>query len=187
MKLRGTLATPRKVAWVLLIAGIAWFIHISPRTPLEFFDAAMRDQEIIQQYKMEKYDTIDLVGAAEWRKLEELFSCHRRVGRIALLYDIANNPQRVEEERLSIVDGFYEPDERTGAILRANDPIYRALATELDTRRKENQAKNIGLAANNVGAKAATDKVFMASIFKTEMERSLLRQFQMRLFWQRTR
>ena len=187
MKLVGMLLTPRKIAWVLLIAGIAYFIHVSPRTPVEFFDAAVRDREVVQRYEMKKYDTINPVGATASRQLEEIFCCAGRMGRIALLYDIANNPQRVNEQRVWIVEGGYGADERTETILRANDPIYRELAKELDARRKENQAKNTRLALIDASRPAASDKAFKAAIFEIEMERSLLRQFQSRLFWQRTR
>ena len=171
MKLAGTLLTPRKIAWVLLIAGIAYFIHISPKTPVEFFDAAMCDQGVVQRYKLEKYDAIDPIGAAATRKLEEIISCARRMERAALLYDIANNPRRVDAKRLDVVEGWYHADETTKAILQANDPNYLALVRQLDAYRKENNnaAKPIGQAVNGVRAKAVSDKAFKAAILKIAM------------------
>ncbi len=187
-KLTSTLLTPRKIAWVLLLAGIAYFIHISPKTPIEFFDAAVRDEEVVRQYRMKKFDMIDPVGAAAVRKSEELISCHRRMERLALLYDIANNPQRVDEERFSIAEGSYFSDESTEATLRANDESYRALAQQFDVCKKEyNKDQNLVRVANGVVAKAESDRGFGEAVFRIEMERCMLRHFQAWLFWRRTR
>ncbi len=163
-KLWKTLLTPRKAAWALVIAGIAYFIYISPKTRIEFFDADARDDAAISRCVIEKYKSIDPVGAGVFQEGEDLLSCCRRMRRIALLYDLTHNPKS------------------TDAMLRANDESYRALAQQAERYRKEIANNKHRRAADEVQARAAKDRVFQATIFRTEQEWLLLRQFQAWLF-----
>ena len=88
-----TLLTPRKIAWVLVVAGIAYFIYTCPKTPVEFFDANTRDEAAIQELKVKRNKATDPTVAEASRRIDYLMLCQRRMDRIALLYDITNNPQ----------------------------------------------------------------------------------------------
>ena len=182
-KLTRTLLTPRKIAWILVIAGIAYFIYVSPKTPIEFFDARARDEAAIRELKVEKNKMANPADAAASRKMDELMLCMQRMERIALLYDITNNPQRVNSCKDSIADGIYHTDKSSEAILRANDESYRATEQELERCRKDIQSDKRGRAAGEVRHTPAEEKAFEAAIFRMELEASLLRQFQARLFW----
>jgi len=117
-ELMKTLLTPRKIAWIVAFAGIVYFIYISPKTPVEFFDASVSDQAGIRELEVERNKWTDPARAAASRKMDELMSCSHRMDRIALQYDLTNNPQRVNLARSTIVEGFYSTDEHRQRILR---------------------------------------------------------------------
>ena len=100
--------TPRKIAWFFVVVSMAYFICISPKTPVEFFDANMRDEAAIRELNDKKL--ANSAATARSKKMDELTSCAQRMERIALLYDLTNNPQRVNSAKLSIVEGFYPTD-----------------------------------------------------------------------------
>jgi hypothetical protein len=163
-KLWKALLTPRKIAWVVVIAGIAYFIYVSPKTRVEFFDAEARDEAALGRCEIEKYKTIDPVGAAVFQKAEDLYSCCRQMRRIALLYDLAHNVKS------------------TDAMLRANDKSYRALAQQAERYRKEMANDKHKREADDVQARVLKDHAFLAAVVRTEQEWSLLREFQAMLF-----
>jgi hypothetical protein len=89
--------TPRRVAWVLVLLGGAWFVQVSPRTPLEFFDAAVGDNAAIQRYTLEQYERLDPAAAAKARQYEELCACRQQLDRLGLLHELTQDPQRVQK------------------------------------------------------------------------------------------
>jgi hypothetical protein len=178
-----TLLTPRTIAWILVIVGIAYFIYISPKTPIEFFDADARDEAAIRQLEGEKNKITDRTGVAASRNMNELMSYKRQMDRIAILYDMTHNPQRVNSSQSWIVEGLYFTDESTEAILRANNEVYRATEQKLQRCRKEVQSAKRGRGAGAAKNTSADEKIFEAAVFRMRLEMLLLRQFQARLFW----
>jgi hypothetical protein len=183
--LTNALVTPRKTAWVLVIAGVAYFIYISPKTPTEIFDANVSDEVAIRELNAKKMT--DPVAAAGARRMDQLMSCKQRMDRIALLYDLENDPQRVNSARLSIIEGFYSTDESTEATLRANNETYRATEQELDRCRKELQSDERGRAVGEPKEPPTEQKVLEAAVFRMQLEMMLLRQFQASLFLRNAR
>ncbi|MGO8744958.1 MAG: hypothetical protein ACLQNE_03105 [Thermoguttaceae bacterium] len=183
--LRKTLLTPRKLAWILVIAGTAKFVSDSPKTPVEFFDTAVRDEAAIRGCEIEKYKMIDPAGAAASRELEDMWSCRRRMDRITLLYDLANNPKQVNRSKSSIIEGQYSSDESTDAILRTSDEHYRSLAQEFERRKREIWNDTRRQAAREKvsdGVVKEKDDGFRATVFRTQTEWMMWRQFQARIF-----
>lgn len=133
--------TPRRVAWVLVLLGGAWFVQVSPWTPLEFFDAAVRDDAALQRYTLAQYERLDPAAAAKARAYEELLACRQQMDRLGLLHELTHDPQRVQKQRDAVLGGYYDPSERTDADLKANDAAYRALAQRFDERRAANKLK----------------------------------------------
>jgi hypothetical protein len=188
MRLMMFFLTPRKVAWVLVLGGAACFIYYSPKTPIEFFDAREIDRAAIQELKDARRRTIHPAVAAASRKLDELMSYSRQCDRIALLYDLANNPQRVNSSEVWIVDGFYSAEEDTVAALRANDESYRAAEREEERCRQELHSDRFRREPGDTKeTPTAEDTVVDVAIFRMELETSLLREFQARLFWRKAR
>jgi hypothetical protein len=191
-KLTKILLTPRKLAWVLVIAGIAYFIYVSPKNPVEFYDAAARDAAALRRYEIEEYKRIDPSRAASVQKLEDISSCCQRMGRIALLYDLAHNPKQVNSNKSSIIDGSYS-HERTDTILRADNESYRELARQLEKCRKEFRSDALrrrdapGRAAPVVSVTTKEDWAVDAAFLRMEYEGSLFRQLQARVFWRDVR
>jgi hypothetical protein len=172
----------------LLISGILSFIYISPKTPVEFFDVNASDEAAIRELTAEKDKMTDSAGTAASHQMDELMSCKRRMDRIALLYDVANNPQRVNASKSSIVEGFYTADKGTEALLRATNESYRAAEQDLQQHRKDVQGNKPGPADGETRGTPTTDqKVFEATIFRMQLEASFLRRFQAMLFWRRAR
>jgi hypothetical protein len=182
-ELMKTLLTPRKIAWILVVTGIAYFIYVSPKTPVEFFDATMRDEAAICELKVEKNKMTDPAGAAASREIDELMSCKHRMDRIALLYDLTNNPQRVDSEKYSVFEAGYSTDQSTEAALRANNESYRATEQELKRRRKDILSRQRASTTGESEDTPMEQKVFDAAVFRMELEMSLLRRFQAGLFW----
>lgn len=181
----GGFLTPRKVAWILTLSGIVWFVHISPKTPVEFFDAGVCDQEAVQRHSIEKYELIDSAGAAVARKVEAMDSTRRRKDRIALLYDLKHDPQRIQKEKISIIMGFYHPDAGTDKKLRADNEDYRALAKDFETKLAEAKDKKFFRVINGLRETARKDRHFLMADFNREMSRYAWRQYQAHLFWWR--
>ena len=124
--LSSTLLTPRKAAWTLVISGIVWFVYMSPKTPVEFFDAAAGDEASLREWEAKNTGVEKSAATAAKREQYELMSCHRQMQRIALVYDITHDPRHVNRCETSIVEGFYEPEEATVAVLRSENDSYRA-------------------------------------------------------------
>lgn len=177
------LFTPRKAAWGLVIVGIGWFVYASPKTPLEFFDAGLRDRQAHERRMMDKYEQIDPVAAAAAGQAWEFFSTCARLDRIALLYDLAHNPQSVQQRYYDIVLGAYTPDANTDKTLRETDEQYRSLAKELQDRKADMKAKSLFAAVNQLQKKAQEDRYFQTTLGVMEMDATVLRQFQRSLFW----
>jgi hypothetical protein len=135
----------------------------------------------------EKNKTAQPLAAAKSQKMDDFVSCEHRMERIALLYDIANNPQRVNSSKSSIVDGFYHTDESTEVKLRAKNENYRADQQELERLRNDIQSDKTEPFVGDVKNTSTEIKFFDATIFRMQLEASLLRQFQARLFWRNAR
>jgi hypothetical protein len=180
-------ATPRKVAWALVLSGTAWFVYVSPKTPLEFFDAATRDAEELEEREMQKYESIDPEAAVAVRALNEIMWYGRHMDRLALIHDLASNPMRVQTQKHWIIDGGYSLDKDAAEALKESDDQYRDLAKAIATSRTNhkrymsNEAlRNKVIEMRNIAAK---DKRFKAATMEMGMDRQLLREFQARLFW----
>lgn len=174
---------PRMVAWILVLLGVGWFVHVSPKTPLEFLEAGFRDGHATQRRRMKNFRTIDATAADEFHKYEELFVCGEQMMRIALIYNITNNPTQVQEGRSFIISGGYYPSKRTEEYLKANNAEYRALVNQLEELRSEiktNKVLKSSLRDFNKAAKSnGTD------FFQIELDRPLLRHFQSQIFWRK--
>ena len=183
-KLLRRYVTPRKIAWLLVLSGIAWFIYVSPKTPLAFFDAATRDSEELEKREMKKYESIDAEAAAKARVLNEMMSYGRQMDRLALTYDLSNDPTRVQQQKDWIVDGGYSADEQTDKTLRANDEQYRELAKAVAKCRTEYRSNETLISRlQHMHDTAAKDKRFQEALMEMAMDRHLFRAFQARLFW----
>ena len=177
--------TPRKVAWALVLLASAWFVQVSPRTPLEFFDAAVRDNAALQRYTLVQYERLDPAAAAKARAYEELLACRQQMDRLGLLHELTHAPQRVQKQRDAVLGGYYEPSERTDADLKANDTAYRALAQRFEERRAANKLKTARF--NDLVDRANRDYHFQAAVFRMTIDRGTLRRFQGQIFWREKR
>jgi hypothetical protein len=177
--------TPRRVAWVLVLLGGAWFVQVSPRTPLEFFDAAVRDNAAIQRYTLAQYERLDPAAAAKARQYEELLACKQQMDRLGLLHELTHDPRRVQKQRDAVLGGHYDASERTDAVLKANDTAYRALAQRFDERRAANKLKTARF--NDLVDRANRDYHFQATVFRMMIDRISLRRFQGKIFWREKR
>ena len=188
VKTRFMRITSRRVAWVLVLLGVAWFVHVSPKTPLEFFDAAVRDRDAIQRRTMEKYEMIDAAAATKTRKYDEMSSCGQQMDRIALVHDLTNDPTRVQGQRTSIIGGFYDPSKQTDEYLKVNNESYRALAKKLEELRAEIKAnKELGSRRRDLDKIANSDRLFQEAIFRMREDGLILRHFQGQIFWRKGR
>jgi hypothetical protein len=174
------LVTPRKIAWVLVVAAVAWFIYASPKTPIQFFDAAARDRDALRGLNA----TETSIDQSEYAQLmQKCADLSRQMDRIALLNDIAHDPHRVDSSKSSIVDGFYTTSETTKSMLSESDECYRNIAMELD--KCQEALRNYGgkRHTDELKEKSASEDMLNAAIFRMELETSLLRSFQAKVFW----
>ena len=174
---------------VLVLLCVMWFVHVSPKTPLEFFDTATRDSDAIQRRTMEKYEMINAVASAEIRKFDMLPSLGQQMQRIALVHDLTNHPTQVQKQKFSIISGSYDCDKRTVEYLKANSEEYRALAknlAECRTKIKEMKAnRELSSRLKYLQSIVDRDKLFHMAIFRMVMDRAMLRRFQAVIFWWR--
>lgn len=195
MKTRVIRVIPRMIAWVVVLLGVAWFVHVSPKTPLEFFDAANDDSDAIERRKLQEYEKIDPAAAAEFRKREGNLSFIRQMHRIALIHDLTNDAAYVQEERPWIVEGSYYPGEKTDETLKARDERYRALAKKLEERRAaadkldeeraESEADKALAARLDDVRETAERNGLSHTLSRMGIDRLILRWFQARLFWRK--
>jgi hypothetical protein len=183
MPMRIAFILPRLTAWVLVVLGVGWFIHASPKTPLEFFDAVVGDGDAIRAREMEEYERIDPAVAAEIRRCDELLTYSRQMDRIALLHDLADAPQRVRSQKSWIVDGIYIRDEGTDEKMKASDEEYRTLAKKLEERRAEIDADEASASRRKSLREAATRSGVYNTTHRMAIDRQQLRYFQAWLFW----
>jgi hypothetical protein len=173
--------------WAGVVVGIACFISVSPKTPLEFFDANTRDQAAIRELEAERNEQIDPEREASRRRMDELMSVKRQTDRIALMYDLANNPQRANSAKPFILEGFYSTDKGTEAILRATDENYRIAEHEFERLRKNIQTVQRGRTIDELRNPTLEQIVFERTVSRMNLEMWVLRQFQAELFWRNTR
>lgn len=120
----------RILAWIILLLSLGWFYLSSPKTPLDFFDAACRDSSVAEA----RAAALLREKAPETPPVEdldvEMERLMREMGRIALEYDLSADPQNVRKERSSVVFGYYSPGEATrGVLLRENARFAELYAT----------------------------------------------------------
>ena len=175
--------TPRMVAWILVLLGVVWFVYVSPKTPLEFLEAGIRDGHATHRRMMKNFRTIDATAANEFHKYEDLSVCSEQMMRIALIYDITNNPTQVQERKSFIISGGYYPSERTVEYLKANNAEYRALVNQSEELRSEIKTNQVLRSSQRAFNKAA--KGNGTGFFQMEFDSFLLRHFQSQIFWRK--
>lgn len=181
------LLTPRRVAWVAVVSGALCFTWASPKTPLEFFDAAVRDKAAIRELERRE----DVMSATEGeaafsRDSDEIASLREKMERIALLYDLAKNPQRVNTDEVSIVAGSYWIDESTAATLRATDASFGAVEQDMERCRARLESHERRPTMDGAqGTLKSTSRKAHSATFRMEQEAMLLRWFQAGLLWRK--
>lgn len=123
--------SPRLIVWLLLITGFAWFIAASPKTPLEFFDAGVRDDMVFRQYDMDLVMMKDPADAERRRLFNTISSYRDQMERIALEYDLTHHPERIFSERSAIIMGSYNSEE-TMALLKQQNRTFIELQKQID-------------------------------------------------------
>jgi hypothetical protein len=169
----------RLVAWGLLLLGIVCFVYVSPKTPVEFFDASVHDNDACQRRLIERYRRIDPARAEDIEAQDEFFSICNRMERIALLHDLATAPKRVEQERSHVIGGVYWPLDGTHEALLAENDAYRVLAKEREVRRVRLHERN----ASSTRPTHDRDPLLDRASFGEAGEDDCLRNFQAWLFW----
>jgi hypothetical protein len=173
--------TPRRIVWVLLLGGVVWFVTISPKTPLQFFDAANRDDAASDSLSDMSSEQSASPRVRLYRALSSLI---QEKHRIELSYDMINDPARVQRCRASIMHGVYLASPQTREMLVRNNGAYKAILEQIKSGRFEMLAAEEAM-ANTPDPKRETqeDADQRARHFQTLMDRMLLRQFQAKLFW----
>ncbi|MDD2706961.1 MAG: hypothetical protein PHV34_03045 [Verrucomicrobiae bacterium] len=175
--------TSRRIAWFFVILGLSWSVWVSPKTPVEFFDAAVRDANILTKRDMELFNKIDPAKAADVRKIEEMNSLRARMERISLVHDWLNHPKYVREQRSDIVWGFYTAHSGTETVLLAKNPEYLSLSEKFETLKTEVKSRKLLKAASSLSHELEKDPRRKTDDFRIQMQRFLLREFQARIFW----
>lgn len=173
--------TARMLAWVLLLSGLTWFVAVSPKTPVQFFDAANRDRYVIDSLTKQTGAENPDHGAV---LLEQWSEVRRDKERIALLFDMTNDPTQIQRERSSIIIGCYDASPETQNALAQTDGAYRSLQAQFEQLRADLKAsRSTTPAAMDSRQKAKKDPRLRRRLFQEEVDRTLLRQFQANIFW----
>lgn len=175
--------TIRTVTWIFVGAGIAWFVVASPKTPVEFFDAANRDNSA-REALPNRADYQAATG--QTLVLQQMSVVRRDMERIALQYDMTHDPARVQKEKSSIIFGFYDTSPRTRDALKQNNDTYSALQMQFgELRAKLKASRSTAGASSNARDGTKEDQRLRSRRFQEEMDRTILRQFQAKVFWRK--
>jgi hypothetical protein len=167
------------VTWAILLILVAWFAYASPKTPLQFYDAAKRDWARGEQHQLARHQAADPAYAKQIEESAEILSCIFRQNRLELLYDLEHNPKHIRAERSAIVGGFYSPETGTKEHLLAASAEYRALAQQIETRKAQRRSQ---MAASRP-ARAEHSDVGSDYQWMAEFALPFWRAFQARVFW----
>lgn len=176
-----TRVTARMFAWVLLLLGTAWFVTISPKNPIQFFDAAHRDRSAVISIVKESEE-----GRADHRAIlyTQLFEIRRDMERIALIFDMTSDPAQVRRERSSIIRGFYDASPETDKALAQADSTYRSLQAQFEQLRAElKESRSAAAVDTDPRGDSAGDPRLRRRLFEEEMDRWFFRRFQANIFW----
>jgi hypothetical protein len=169
------------MTWVLLLGGGIWFGFTSPKTPLQFFDAANRDESAIDTRTAQRSDPIPSNRA---QTLQTLKSVNQAMNRMALSYDITRDPASVQLEQSSILMGFYDASPQTREALMQNNDSYRSLAEQFEKLRMDLKASRDLISDSSASRHPQEeDKNQRMKRFQSEMDRMTIRKFQAKLFW----
>ena len=175
--------TPRKIAWVLLLGGAAWFVSISPKTPLQFFDAANRDYAASSAQSSDESPSSQ-ARLYEIRLYEALMLVFDKKRRLELSYDMINDSARVHRCRGSILHGMYQASSQTRETLMRHNSAYQSLVKQIERGRLDLEAARQSRAdAPNPVRETQEDADLQTKRFQTVIDRMILRQFQSKLFW----
>jgi hypothetical protein len=105
----------------------------------------------------------------------------QQMERIALIHDLASNPELVQKERNSIRAGSYPIQKQVKDELMATNGDYRRLAKAFGDMRAEIKAMKRPARASA----GKDDHDMQVGIFT--LDRMMLRQFQARIFWREGR
>lgn len=170
-------------AWILVLAGLSWFVVVSPKNPVAFFDAALRDKSALDALETGKHDQALTGKELVFHKISETRNAMQR---IELLYDMTNDSARVQKERSTIICGAYYASPKTQDVLIKNDNTYSLLQTQLEQLRVEQKAtRSTGrFSTGSRDDKKEVERLKKARIQK-DFNRAILRQFQAKIFWRR--
>jgi hypothetical protein len=178
--------TPRKIAWLLLLGLVAWFIAASPKTPPEFLAAANRQQEADKQHLIAEFNRIDPVRGADAAKLLQLNTISDSLRYMELNIDYKLNPRRVNANRDAVLLGAYQSTQITIDSLTKNSPEYQALLAKFDQLRNEIHGnKKYASALLDLQNKVNTANPKQERIlrFVRLMQGTFWRRFQAMIFW----
>lgn len=171
----------RMLAWVLLLSGATWFVAVSPKTPVQFFDAANRDHSVINSLSKPSEGENPDHRANLFAQLSEV---RREKERIALIFDMTNDTTQVQRERSSIIIGFYDASPQTQNALAQTDCTYRSLQDQFEQLRADLKASRSTVpATTDSGEDTKEDPRLRRRLFREEMDRAILRQLQAMIFW----
>ncbi|MDR0532656.1 MAG: hypothetical protein LBH01_01745 [Verrucomicrobiales bacterium] len=180
------LVTPRKIAWLVLLGLVSWFIISSPKTPPEFLAAANRQQEVDKQHLIAEFNRIDPVRGADAAKLLQLSTISDSLRYMELNIDYKLDRRWVNANRDAVLLGAYPSTQPTIDSLTKNSPEYQALLAKFDQLRNEihdNKKYSSALLDLQNKINAASPKQQRSMRFVHLMQSMFWRRFQAMIFW----
>ena len=180
------LFTPRKIAWLVLLSLVAWFVVASPKTPQQFFAAANGEHERDKQRLIAEFDKIDPVRSVDAQKLLQLHTLSDEMRSMELDFDCQRNAAHVKANRKGVLLGAYASTPDSIETLTRNNDQYRSLLAAFNQLRADIKAdKKYSTAFRELQRQLNSTSTKRAKIlpFVRMMQAMFWRNFQAMIFW----